>query len=60
MKPTIELYPYIDGKLHLSDVTWTFANPDAAELAYRQAIDAINRVYLMPGNADSTNQEQST
>jgi hypothetical protein len=54
MTSSLRLHPAIDGRRHLPEIPWQFSNPDAAELAYRQAIDAINRIYLMPGNADRT------
>ena len=47
----IKLVPDIFAQQHLQPIEWKFSREDAAQLAFTQAVDAINRVYHIPGNA---------
>lgn len=54
----ITLAPEINGQPQLTPISWVFARDDAANLAFTRAVEAINAVYVVPGNAFNAQQER--
>jgi hypothetical protein len=54
----LTLAPEINGQPQLTPITWVFARDDAANLAFTRAVEAINAVYTIPGNAVTSTPER--